>query len=989
MATIKITVFSPTDVANLTNPGPSGAFPAIGDEYRLRSDWSNSTHARTVTITDNDATLSGDPRESQVEDTSQQTAVVTDANGATVASGFAYAEYAFVVVGPGSAQLTIYSIFVGDTLVGYGANGPVQPGANYLITDYYQPNGSMAPSYKSFNSQSYENAPDNTITGTDRQDSLEGGTGNDTINARGGNDTISGGHGNDSLHGEDGNDTLYGDEGNDTLVGGWGDDVLYGGADADILHGQEGDDTIFGGDGDDSLRGSDGDDSLSGGAGVDTLVGGESNDTLDGGAGDDVLYGQEGNDLLRGGAGHDSLRGEDGNDTLSGDFGDDTLVGGSGDDVLYGGAGDDALYGQEGADVIYGQAGNDTIGGGTGNDFIDGAGDSDVFIVSDDGGDDTISGGGGGVDYDTLDLSRITGQAEVIYSGNEAGTVYYPNGTVEFTEVEHIIATSQDDYVDGRAAKGGADIELGAGDDTAYGTFGNDSISGGDGDDFIDSWAGRDTIDGGAGNDTVLGGSGDDLVMGGDGDDAMQGWTGNDTLYGGAGNDTIQSWEGNELLDGGDDADTFLITQGSGDDTVIGGEGGIDDDIIDLSALTGPVTVTYTDSEAGTLSDGTDSVTFSQIERVILTDTNDRVEGSLDSAGLNISAGAGDDSVYGGAGDDTVLGGAGDDLLEGAGGNDFLVGDDGDDSLDGGDGNDFLRGGLGNDHFKVSGGQDTIADFNTGNTGTLSDGDSTNNDFIDLSGYYDKLSELYADLADDNILNQSNAMNSMGEGVDYSNNAQFGSSSLRFRGASADKSSFTEENTGVVCFTSGTAIRTPSGDVLIDELRIDDLVTTLDNGPQRIRWIGRRTLDKAELHANPNLRPILVRRGILGAERDFLVSPQHGLLVGRCGDHLARAKHLAQKMPGIRVAHGKRCVTYIHLMFDAHQIVFSENTPSESFYPGPMALRMMDSGPRAELFELFPELSIAKVDKHKVSQIYGDTSREFAAKQQLAALAKR
>ncbi len=131
-------------MANLTTPGPSGAFPAIGDEYRLRSGWSHSTHARTVTITDNDATLSEDPRESQVEDTSQQTAAVTDANGPTVASGFAYAEYAFMVVGPGSAQLLVYSIFVGDTLVGYGAYGPIRTGANDLVTAYYQPNGSRA-----------------------------------------------------------------------------------------------------------------------------------------------------------------------------------------------------------------------------------------------------------------------------------------------------------------------------------------------------------------------------------------------------------------------------------------------------------------------------------------------------------------------------------------------------------------------------------------------------------------------------------------------------------------------------------------------------------------------------------------------------------------------------------------------------------------------------------------------------------------------------
>lgn len=226
MATYNITAFAPTDAVNLTTPGPAGAFPTTGDEYRLRPDWSNSTHALTITVTDDDGTLGGDPAESAGEDTSQQTAVVTDAGGATIASGFAFAEYAFVVEGPGGQTLTVYSIYVDNTLVGYGADGPVQPGANYLVTSSYQPNGGLAPSYASFDPQSYEQAPDNTISGTDRRDDLDGGDGSDTIAAGGGDDALRGGAGADSLDGGGGSDTITGGAGDDTITTGAGDDLV-------------------------------------------------------------------------------------------------------------------------------------------------------------------------------------------------------------------------------------------------------------------------------------------------------------------------------------------------------------------------------------------------------------------------------------------------------------------------------------------------------------------------------------------------------------------------------------------------------------------------------------------------------------------------------------------------------------------------------------------------------------------------------------------
>ena len=178
----------------------------------------------------------------------------------------------------------------------------------------------------------------------------------------------------------------------------------------------------------------------------------------------------------------------------------------------------------------------------------------------------------------------------------------------------------------------------------------------------------------------------------------------------------------------------------------------------------------------------------------------------------------------------------------------------------------------------------------------------------------------------------------------------------------------------MVCFTTGTAIRTPRGDVVIDNLQVGDLVTTMDNGPQRIAWIGQRNVTHSELLQNDRLHPVLIKKGVLGAERDLLVSRQHGMLLGQ--DHFGRAIHLAETMQGIRVAKGKRQVTYVHLMFKAHQVIFAEGTFSESFYPGPMALDVLSGASLEEMRLTFPKIT-ATTQHEDIIASYGDTARVF------------
>lgn len=171
------------------------------------------------------------------------------------------------------------------------------------------------------------------------------------------------------------------------------------------------------------------------------------------------------------------------------------------------------------------------------------------------------------------------------------------------------------------------------------------------------------------------------------------------------------------------------------------------------------------------------------------------------------------------------------------------------------------------------------------------------------------------------------------------------------------------------CFTAGTLIQTLDGPREVQDLRIGDLILTRDHGVQPLRWIGGRTLDAGRLDLSPNLRPIRIGAGALGAGlplRDLIVSPQHRVLVRStvvsrmfaCSEVLIAAKHLVG-LPGIAICRDPAPVTYLHLLFDDHQILLSEGAWSESFFIGPQALKNLKSAQRREILSLFPELARA------------------------------
>lgn len=169
----------------------------------------------------------------------------------------------------------------------------------------------------------------------------------------------------------------------------------------------------------------------------------------------------------------------------------------------------------------------------------------------------------------------------------------------------------------------------------------------------------------------------------------------------------------------------------------------------------------------------------------------------------------------------------------------------------------------------------------------------------------------------------------------------------------------------VPCFAAGTLIRTPEGERPVEELAVGDRVWTRDNGFQAIRWCGQRQLGADDLAANPKMLPVRIRAGALGPnrpERDLIVSPQHRILVRSqiaqrmfsAPELLVAARQLTE-VEGIEVVEDSTAVTYVHLLFDRHEVVMSNGAETESLYPGPQAMAALGEAAE-EIYTLFPQL---------------------------------
>ncbi len=697
---------------------------------------------------------------------------------------------------------------------------------------------------------------------------------------------------------------------------------------------------------------------LNGTADADTITGLGGNDRLTGYAGDDLLDGGTGNDTLDGGDGNDSLLGGDGTDSILGGTGNDTIEGGAGNDTIRAGAGDDVWFAGDslsGTDLVYLEDGNDlayvgwftagspdTIDGGTGNDTISLQSIPDTtdfgITLNDDGTSTTILFGTVVNNFENV----IGNGANNALTGNSAA-----NSLSGLAGNDTLVGNAGNDTLDG--GTGADSLSGGADNDTLIGGDGNDTLDGGTGNDWLTGDTGADSLLGGDGNDTLLGGADNDTLSGDAGNDTLSGGTGNDALYGGTGNDTLAGGAGADILSGGSGMDYADYTaSGSGVSVNLAAGTGAGGDAAgdSLSGIDGIYGSAHDDTLIGfdgEVTSGTDAYT-----NVFYGGAgNDYMDGAGGSDSLygdegndTILGGAGDDLVAGGTGNDSLDGGTGNDALDGGEGNDTLLGGAGDDALTGGAGNDLLYGGAGADTITGGAGSDTIVIYAGESAGDViigaEDADSSDYDVLELHGDY-------------TVVRDPN---------------DWESGTILW--ADGSTTSFQNIEKIIPCFTPGTLIETRRGPVAVEDLAPGDRVLTRDNGYQPIRWIGQRALGPADLVLRPQLQPVRIARGALSAnepEADLIVSPQHRMLLSGSRaelffgepEVLAAALHMVGR-PGITRLTCAR-VTYLHLLFDSHEIIRANGAWTESYQPGKATLGAMSDPQRKEILDIFPELA--------------------------------
>ena len=135
----------------------------------------------------------------------------------------------------------------------------------------------------------------------------------------------------------------------------------------------------------------------------------------------------------------------------------------------------------------------------------------------------------------------------------------------------------------------------------------------------------------------------------------------------------------------------------------------------------------------------------------------------------------------------------------------------------------------------------------------------------------------------------------------------------------------------VICFLEGTQIRTPRGELPIEDLKIGDTVITVSGEEKPIRWLAEMTHKRRGTRWDTNVRPIKIEKGALGPalpHTDLLVSGAHRLFIEKA------------LIPAMDLVNGRSVrrldcqelneLVYYHIELSNHDVVIANGVPAET-----------------------------------------------------------
>lgn len=491
---------------------------------------------------------------------------------------------------------------------------------------------------------------------------------------------------------------------NQVITGTFRDDTLFGGSGNDLIEAGQGNDRI------DTQNG--GNDTLVAwaGDGADTLVGQIATLRLKGVQRGQILVSDEGFKVVQLGRTVYSLAAsaaqvqgielDDGTVLTVDEARQPVKQGTLFDDRIVGTNFADKIDGLQGSDTIDGGLGNDTITGGTLPSQLTGGGGNDVLISK---GVDTLLGGAGA---DTFKFATVPHGATIadLQWDLSGDTIVIDRALTDFK-----LSLDNSDYnsallLNADGAPGHPDLRI------EY--FATQNANGGAVQlaNLKIQFSDNQVLSGQALYDKVLAStSGDDVINGSVGGDVISGGAGNDRLYGLGGNDTLTGGLGNDDIDTGNGADIVRYARGDGYDTI---RGDSLDTVQVADGISASDVVFIGDSGSDkalhmVLKDGSGGFRLSSDYNWFLPTLAFASGSSLDGAALQNmiqwhSTYSGDDTLYAVSGEGSSV--------YGEGGNDLIIGNVGNDILDGGQGNDTLQGNGGSDTytFGLGDGQDLV-----------------------------------------------------------------------------------------------------------------------------------------------------------------------------------------------------------------------------------------------------------------------------------------